>query len=417
MDMPARRAHVSCMMVVILAGMAAGQAAEPPAASQRQALVAGWLNRYAEGDVDAARAFASQRDRLQAVRAFPDQARKWIESDPRELVNRRLTAATFVIDAVRHWAGSEDWQYARPLIAWGCAELGAAGPPTAAERIWHLAAVAVLESADDWPFLLGQVIKDGRPFKTMKDPLLNDLRQGHLSHAVARFPNEARFSLASAVAVENLTWSIGGFGRDSNLRSGLFAGEIDPGYQTRLRDGALVADDGSNKPIPGVKFLARSHLTRIDEVRRLRDQYQALTRQPSVAAEAHVRLALLAIRFAEPDVALRHIGQAQSLAHEPYVVFLSYLFTGAVHERQGQDDEAIGAYRSALNVFPRAQSATSLLATRLFGLGRQSEAAALADDFFKFYPGDLAGDPWCTYRLGDYRLLPTYLAQLRAAIN
>jgi tetratricopeptide (TPR) repeat protein len=415
MNLPAR-VRVSCILVVILSGMTA-LGADTPIAAQRQTALAGWLNRYAEGDVEAARAFATQRDRQQAVRAFPDQAQRWIESDKAEIINRRLTAATFVIDAVRHWAGSEDWQYARPLISWGCAALAAAGPPTAAERIWHLAAVAVLESADDWPFLLGQVSRDPRAAKPVKDPLLNDLRQGHLSHAIARFPNEPRFPLATAVAAENLTWSIGGFGRDSNLRTGLMIGEIDAAYQDRLREGKLTAEDGSNRPIPGMKYLARSHLARIEDVRRLRDQYSALAGQPAVAAEVHIRLAHLAIRFVEPETALRHISQAQALAPEPYLVFLSYLFAGAVRERQGQDDEAIAAYRAALNVFPRAQSATSLLATRLFGLGRQSEASALADDFFKFYSGDLAGDPWCTYRLGDYRLLPTYLAQLRAAIN
>ena len=409
------RVRVSCILLVILSGIA-GLGANTTA-PQRPTALAGWLNRYAEGDVEAARAFAMQRDRQQAVRAFPDQAQRWIEGDKAEIVNRRLTAATFVLDAVRHWAGSEDWQYARPLISWGCAALATAGPPTAAERIWHLAAVAVLESADDWPFLIGQLSRDPRAAKPVKDPLMNDLRQGHLAHALTRFPNEARFPLATAVAAENLTWAIGGFGRDANLRNGLFAGEIDPAYQGRLRDGNLIAEDGSARPIPGVKFLAKSQLASIEKVRALRDQYQALTRQPSVAAEAHVRLALLAIRFAEPETALRHISQAQALASEPYLVFLSYLLAGAVRERQGQDDEAITAYRAALNVFPRAQSATSLLATRLFGLGRQSEAAALADDFFKFYPGDLAGDPWCTYRLGDFRLLSTYLAQLRAAIN
>jgi tetratricopeptide (TPR) repeat protein len=410
-----RGAHVSVLFASIFSAFVAGAVRDTSADTrQRPAGLITWLNRYAGGDLEAAQAFAAQPNRGQVARAFPDQARRWIEADPAELAKRRLTAATFVIDAVRHWAGSADWQYARPLLAWGCAALSASGVPTPAERIWHLSAIAVAAGADDWVFVMGRRREDGRPFKTVKDPLTNEENQGHLSHALARFPNEPRLALAAAVAAENMSWVVGGFGRDSNLKGGLTFGEIDPVYVDQLRAGRLVAENGSNDRIPGAKFLARFHIARVDEVRRLRDRYLSLTRLPTVAAEAHVRLALMATRFAEPDEALRHVEHAQEMAHEPYVVYLSYLVAGTVHERQRRDDEAIDAYRAALNVFPRAQSATSLLATLLFGLGRHAEAAALADDFFVSGSGDLAGDPWSTYRLGDFRLLPAYLAQLRA---
>lgn len=411
-----RSAHISVLLASIVSVVVAGEARDTGAgASQRPPALSTWLSRYAGGDSEAAQAFAAQPNRAQLARAFPDQARRWIEAGAADAAKRRLTAATFVIDAVRHWAGSADWQYARPLLVWGCAELTSSGVPTRAERIWHLAAIAVAQRADDWTLVMGRTREAGRPFKTVKDPLVNEENQGHLSHALARFPNEPRLALASAVAAENMSWVVGAFGRDRNLTGGLTFGDIDHLYLDQLRAGRLVAEDGSARRIPAAKLLARLHIARVDEVRRLRDRYLALTRLPDVAAEAHVRLALVATRFAQPDEALRHLEYAQELADEPYVLYLSYLVAATVHERQERDDEAIDAYRAALTVFPRARSATSLLAARLVGLGRQAEAAALADDFFAAGSGDLAGDPWSTYRLGDFRLLASYLGQLRAA--
>jgi tetratricopeptide (TPR) repeat protein len=370
------------------------------------------LASYADGDVGAALTFATQLDKVRALRSFDDQARRWIDADRAGAASRRLTAATFVLDVARHWVRDDDWQYARPLIAWGCAQLRVAPTPAPAERLWHLAAVAIAEGADDWPFLAGRVRSQGRPVPAGRNPLETEMAQGHLSHAVARFPGEPRLALAESVLAENRTWEVGGFGRDLNLRGSISVGEIDSDYVGRLRSGNVVAEDGSNRTIPNVARIAQSHLSRVGELHELRARYQALTRQPALAAEAHLRLALVTFRLAERDEALRHLQTAQELARDPHIVYLVHLFTGAIRDRQGLDEQAIDAYRSALNIVPRAQSATSLLVARLFAVGRQAEAAVLADAFFA--GGDPPVDPWRLYRFGDFRLLPGYLAQLRA---
>lgn len=414
--MISHRAYASLLLVsASVAGVTAMQDFQTRPSPRRIPALVYALTRYSEGDAGAARAFAFQQNKASAVRGFQEQARRWIQEDGQASHSRRITTATFVLDVVRHWTGGQDWQYARPLLAWGCTEMTASGVSASAERVWHLAAVAVAQGAEDWTLLVGRRPPSGRPFPTVRNPVENEMRQGHLSHALARLSDEPRLAMASAVAAENRTWDAGGFGRDLNLRGGLIVGEIDGAYLDRLRTGDIVAEDGSKRPIPGAKSLIRHHLMRIDELRQVRAQFLELTARPSLAAEAHVRLALVMFRLAEQDEALRHLARARELAREPFVVYLAHLFTGAIRERQGRDVEAIDAYRAALTGFPRAQSATSLLASRLFNLGNQAEAAALVNDFFT--APDPAPDPWRLYRLGDMRLLPTYLEQLRAEIS
>jgi predicted Zn-dependent protease len=94
---------------------------------------------------------------------------------------------------------------------------------------------------------------------------------------------------------------------------------------------------------------------------------------------------------------------------------MAYLLTGVIRDRQGRPAEAITAYRAALDIVPRAQSATALLSARLFTAGQQAEAIAIVQQFFN---GESAPpDPWRTYKLGDYRLYPLYIAQLRAELK
>ena len=404
----------ACFLTVAAAtaGLAAVQAGETGPARPRAPLVANLLTRYAGGDADAVKTFAFAPDKGPAVRAFLDQAREWARrGGPGS--DRQLVAATFALEVAQHWAGGSDWQYGQMLIAWGCAEMSSTPIAHPAERVWHLAAVAVAEAAEDWTLLAGRRRPAGEPARLSRNRVENELRQGHLSHALARFPDEPRLALAAAVTAESLTWDIGGFGRDHNLRGGLTVGEIDHGYLDRLRSGDVAAPDGSNRPVPAAKSLGRWHLARVDEVRAVRERYVALTALPPVAAEAHVRLALVLFRLAERDEALHHLTLALELTEEPEVVYLAHLVRGAIRERQGGDDDAIAAYRAALSVFPRAQSATSLLVSRLFVAGRRAEAAALADEFFE--SDEPAPDPWTTYRVGEVRNLRSYFARLRGA--
>jgi hypothetical protein len=401
----------TCLLVVIASVAGVGAAQDGPTGrALRLPAVTDLLGRYAGGDARAADSLAGHPDPTSAVRAFQDQAPRWIAADRRAAPSRRLAAATFALDMARHWAGRGDWPHARALVAWGCAEMRRSPVPTEAERTWHLAAVAVIESGDDWTLLVGRRRDRGDVVKPVRDPVENELRQGHLSHAQARFPDEPRLALAAAVAEENRTWEAGRFGRDLNLRGGLIAGELDRAYLDSLRTADILAEDGSTRLMPGFKFLAQHQLRMVDAVRDLRAQYLALTGRPSVAAEAHARLALVAFRLAEPDEALRQATLAFELARDPAVAYLAHLVTGAIRERQGRDADAVDAYRAALDLFPRAQSATSLLVSRLYSLGRLAEAALLADEFFSTDP---AADPWRTYRLGDSRLLAGYLAELR----
>ena len=419
MDTRARAALAGRLAVSLaVAGLSLRPAAfqaPPPAAVRPSELSAGMLlARYAGGDLSAAAVLANHPSKARVIPRFAGEARAWIDPGRIGAPARTLEASVFVLDVARHWVGREDWRYGRQLLAWACDQLRAPGSaPLPAERLWHLAAVALAQGADDWPLLAGRSAESGRPVPSSRDALQNEMGQGHLAHAQGRFPNEPRFKLAWMVAGENRTWEAGGFGRDVNFRGGLSVGEIDDAYLQRLRAGDVLASDGTPSVMPNGARIAHFYLARVADVHQLRQRYEPLANDPALAAEVNVRLSLLAFRMADRDNALRHLTASQAVARDPGIIYLAHLFTGVIRERQGLPDEAIDAYRAALNVVPRAQSATTLLVTRLIIAGRQAEAALLADAFFA--SGDPPEDPWRLYRLGDFRFFPAYMTALRSA--
>ncbi len=412
------RAALAGRLAVLLAvvGLSLRPAAfqAPPAAAKPSELTAGMLlARYAGGDLSAAAVLANHPSKARVIPRFASEARVWIDPGRIGAQTRTLEASVFVLDVARHWVGRDEWRYARQLLAWACDQLRAHGSaPPPAERLWHLAAVALVQGADDWTLLAGSA-ESGRPVLSSRNSLQNEIGQGHLAHAQARFPNEPRFKLAWMVGGENSTWEVGGFGRDVNFRGGLSVGEIDAAYLQRLRTGDVLASDGTPSVMPNVARIAHVYLAKVEDVSQLRQRYEPLANDPALAAEVNVRLSLLAFRMADRDNALRHLTASQAVARDPGIIYLAHLFTGVIRERQGLPDEAIDAYRAALNVVPRAQSATTLLVTRLLIAGRQAEAALLADAFFA--SGDPPEDPWRLYRLGDFRLFPAYMTALRSA--
>jgi tetratricopeptide (TPR) repeat protein len=367
------------------------------------------LDQYVTGDVNAPQRFALYVTDKQ-LRAVEDQSSRWVNANPTTRDKRRLAVAAFILEVAKEWQGTQNWVNARRLISWACHEFGSTtGPPKPGERDWYLASVALLGGAEDWWFLIGkQGFVEGH--KPGKAPVDDEVFHGHLAHAAARFPNEPRFALASAVSIESLSWEVGGLGRDPNRR-GIVAGEISPEVLAR-------EDKGRSDLWPTATGTPTRRFVNggpgIPEVRGVARKYAALATalESPVAAEAHIRAGLVSFRIANHEAALGHLQQVPKLSTDPFLVHLSHLIEGIVRERQGQDAGAIAAYRAALQVVPRAQTATTMLVARLMKTGRISEAAEVADSFFD--DGPPAPDPWRLYRLGDYRSWPALMARLRA---
>jgi hypothetical protein len=344
-------------------------AADPPPAIEL-------LDRYAQGD------FAAVVSALGDVRDF-DRLRKelqqegpgWIEvSGPEGRARRALAAATFALEAARADEGREwkfvqkggssggflplDTVYWKPpplLIKWGASLLrSTASPmPPAGQRLWQFAAIAVAERAEDFEFLLGS------PFEARS----NDGDEiAYLKPLLAQFPDEPRFLLAEAIALEWRTWPRPGRAGSPEAKRAL----------------------------------------------------EALTTDDSVGAEALVRLGDLELRGGSTDDAVTLCDRAETVTRDPYLVYLARFVKGQALERQKNTAEAIQAYRGALAAIPRAQSASIALAALLFLTDRRDEAALVLNANLASGPQPV--DPWRTMADGDDRFWPEIITRLRAEI-
>lgn len=126
---------------------------------------------------------------------------------------RRLAVATFALEVVMLRRNSLFHDSGKLLLEWACSLLRRDATPLPAERVWHLAAIGVVEGS-----------ADGRVLDT------------HLDHAEKRFPKEPRFVLARVVATELQTWP------EDRLGSAAFVPR-DPGeLVTRLRLATFVPE-------------------------------------------------------------------------------------------------------------------------------------------------------------------------------
>jgi Tetratricopeptide repeat len=413
-----RRLAIGCFLAACaVAGAEAQTATAPTAPVQPPPLnVTAVLDQYALGNIGTAATFAERPDVGRSVRAFEEHARRWIEADRARIGRRRLIAATFALEVASRWVGGGiNWAWGSRLLTWSCIQLRHNPVPEPAERLWHLAAVAVISGADDWHLLTGRTWPKGQAPRLARDPFQQEPLLGHIIHAQARFPSEPRFVMAAAISVDNQNSVVGGYGRDANTRTSLLPGEIDSDYLERVKSGRLLTETGTERTGSWSPRLAELYLAGLPEVRALRTRYAELTRHESVSAEAHLRLAHITLRLADREDALAHLDDVIESTRDPNLAYMAYLLTGVIRDRQGRAAEAVAAYRAALDVVPRAQSATALLSARLFTEGHQAEAIAIVQQFFN--GGTAPPDPWRTYRLGDYRLYPLYIAQLRAELR
>ena len=110
----------------------------------------------------------------------------WMRAgDPARQVDRRLAAASFVLDLLYTQNDPYIWLNGQPaadLVDWGAGVFGA-GPSTPAERLWYFGALSLIE-------------RGGAP----------DVLDRMAQRALQRFPDEGRFALARGVAQDLLTW-------------------------------------------------------------------------------------------------------------------------------------------------------------------------------------------------------------------
>jgi hypothetical protein len=241
---------------------------------------------------------------------------RWIEeAGPKEVPRRRLVAATFALETAR--AGLDyEWANSVELIDWGWSQLSKQRPPLPAERVWHLAVVALFEGAyDEFQF------------------------EARLRRLKSRFPNEPRILLADAWSLEALK----GRGFPPPLRG-------KPGG---------VGDTGSNIRGAFTKALASP--------------------DAAVAGEADLRLGYYDLIADRSESALARLDHALSTTSDPDLIYLARLFRGWTLSRMDRDAETTTEYQQAVNAVPAGGTGALWLARRLLLEGKRAEADAVTD--------------------------------------
>ncbi|GMV21680.1 MAG: hypothetical protein AMXMBFR57_16290 [Acidimicrobiia bacterium] len=290
----------------------------------------------------------SPRDFARVADTLKREGERWYRAaGPASEPLRRQQIAAFVLDVVLTQGNRVPADHGSPVIelmTWAADTLGA-GDPSEAERLWRLASMAWLQ-------------RRGAGFAVFAE------------RARARFPVEARFTLAVALSHERPQWP-------------------------QARDVATWQPDQR-------------------EWLRMSDAYHAAMAHSAVAAEARVRLGRLELQRGRVDDALVLLDAAQAPG-DPWLQYLKHLFTGQAHERRGDLTRAEAAYAAACVAIPLAQSATIAWASALARTGRADAAAAVTT---KLLQVDIpVADPWQDYLWSEWRFLDGWMGQLRSLVR
>ena len=140
------------------------------------------------------------------------------------------------------------------------------------------------------------------------------------------------------------------------------------------------------------------------------DPLRVAAAQEPVAAESFLRLGQNYVRLARLDLALEAFARAESLAATPYERYLTRLLRGAAFARAGRRAEALSSLRAALQVVPRAQSASLALAPLLLEEDAREDAARILEDSVRL---PVVDDPIDSYYGGDPTAAARAVAKLR----
>jgi tetratricopeptide (TPR) repeat protein len=189
--------------------------------------------------------------------------------------------------------------------------------PEEFERLWHFAAICLLQGAI-------------RPA---------DVHQ-HVDRALARFPDTPQFVLARAIASEQRS-------------------------VTARRTSVLESRDTT--PAAAAATVA--------------EQYRAAAAFPETAAEARIRLGYVLVRAGRFPEALAELNAAGAARlPDAALAYLHRLFLGLALNGAGRADEALTAFREADRFAPGAQAARVALMNALLRAGDRQGAETIAEE-------------------------------------
>ncbi|HKV99725.1 MAG TPA: hypothetical protein VJN96_07870 [Vicinamibacterales bacterium] len=302
-------------------------------------------------------------------KAYRNDARAWIDSDPAARPRRRLIAAAFALEVakIRFDADAKSWETLRDTIEWSCEQLRLNSMPLRGEHEWYLASVALAQRTLSRRWLTGLPDSNGAVW--------------HLDHAQARFPDEARFRLVRAESQA--------FDADRNLSS-------------RARIAAITSPTGRGGPIAQAQ--SDNAIS----------SFRELVNDLRVAPDAEIRVAHLLLSADRYTSALEHAQRAATITDDAQTRYVAFVLEGKAYEMLDRPADAGRAYAAALAVMPRAQSAALALSSLLLLSNQAQQAYDLAE---RSLAASVSDDPWRLYYYGEFVRWPAYIAQLREAIK
>ena len=154
-----------------------------------------FLDRYARGETTASAVALDPT--LEGGRQIRRVGARWAgPRDAPDAARRRLAVATYIVEFIDlNFEASWKRGFGGDLIEWAC-ELLREAPPRAAERAWHLSAIALFERAHAFEL---RVPVPSQRYGLQSLP--------HVTHAEQRFPGDGQWTLARALDAE-LTWPV-----------------------------------------------------------------------------------------------------------------------------------------------------------------------------------------------------------------
>jgi tetratricopeptide (TPR) repeat protein len=373
--------------VVVASGGAGGAA--PRSVTDRLAL-------YDAGKFqEAIQGFATVTDLLGAYEQLVAEGGTWILAAPADdQSRRRLVAASFALEvaAVRPALSDHDRGLGFTLgtgpitlVAWGAVALVQRVPAApsltrpsltasrqAGELPWFQAAASLLQRGPTYRALIRQ--SEAAPLYRPATvfPLIET--------ALARFPNDPELRLARAGAYQRsaVSSSIGG----------------------RLR------------PVPTMRSVLTSRGPGFGEAER---GYRELITNEAVGAEARLRLGFIRFLKGDESEARAHFREADRLSGDADTKYAARLLTAWAWDVERRHDDALAAFRRALEIAPDAYSAAVPVAAGLQKAGRLAEAEALLQR--SMVADYVQRDPLFRFDQADSRFFPQRIERLRETLK